>query len=94
VVPDDREERDVGVAEVAERGDGSLEVPEAGASVVEEVSGVDDRVDVVVDGVGHHLLERREEVPLALGRVVLAVADVGVARVNHPCHTPALAGIA
>jgi len=55
---------------------------------------VDDRVDVVVDGVGDHRLERSEEVSLAFERMILAVAHVGVARVNHPCHTPVLSGFA
>ena len=94
MVPDDREERDVGVAEFPECGDGPLEVLEAGAAVVEEVPCVDDRVDVVVDGVGDHRLERSEEVSLAFERMILAVAHVGVARVNHPCHTPVLSGFA
>jgi hypothetical protein len=93
VVPDHGEERDVGVTQVAECGDAALEVLEARTAIVEEVTCVDDGVDVAVDRVGDHRLERRQEVTLAFRRVVLSVADVGVARVNHPSHGRGLFGM-
>jgi len=47
---------------------------------------VDHGADLGCDRVRDDRLERVQEVPAALGGVILAVPDVGIARVDHPCH--------
>ena len=86
VVADDGEEGDVGVRKRSEHVDGAEQVGEARLPVVEQVAGVDDRVHLVRDGVVGDAPEGVEEVLPSLRQVVLPVAEVGVARVYHPCH--------
>jgi len=63
-----------------------MDVRERRLAVVKQVAGVDHRVHVVGDGVLDHRLERHEKVRVALGGVVLAVPEMGVAGVDHPRH--------
>jgi len=86
VVADYRQKRNARPRKIPECRYHPLQVDQPRTPVVEQVPGVDDGVDIVGDRVRYHLLERGEKVPPTLGRVILPVADVRVAGVDHPCH--------
>ena len=88
VVPDDGEDGDVGLAQSLQYLDGAHDVAQVRLPVVEQVAGVDHGVDVVGHRVLGDLSEGIEEVLAAGGGVVLAIPEVGVPGVYHPCHLP------
>ena len=81
MIADDGEEGDARVVERPEDRQRPEDIGECGASVVEQVPGVDDGVHVVLDGVGGDLLESAEEVLATLRTMVLLVAQMRIAGV-------------
>ncbi len=81
MVADDREKRDIGGVEITEGREGAHQIGEVWPAVVKQIARVDDGVDIHLDGVVDDGLKGREEVRSPLRRVVLLVADVGVASV-------------
>jgi hypothetical protein len=63
-----------------------VDVSQRRATVVKEITRMDDRVALLLDRVLHDAPEGLQEIGASLGRMVLAVADMGVARMEHPCH--------
>ncbi len=88
MVTHDGEKRNIGFGEFFENGQRAHDISQRRTAVVEQVTGVDDGVGVVRDGVSDHLPERIEEVVPSVGDVVLLIPDVGIAGVYHPCHLP------
>jgi hypothetical protein len=86
VVADHREEGNPVVVETPQNAEHPEQVAEVGAAVVKEVAGVNHRVHVGLDRVVDEVLERRDEIPAPLRRVVLAIADVRVGGVEQAGH--------
>jgi len=88
VVADDGEEGNIGVRERPENFDGSLQVDQRRPTVVKEVAGVDDRVDIVGDRVLATVRKASRKSCRRRSGELLLVPDVGIARMDNPRHWP------